>query len=225
MLDTTMDNNFTFVDTKKDSENLSTRLTKAMQRLSVSQSELARRLGTKPQTIQYLCCSGAKRSKFIFEISDALGINPAWLAAGEGRMLPDSKTDNVLTTVPLISWADILDWLSPQQPKKINGKHINVMPGFSKKCYALILDDTSMSPRIEKGAVLVVDPELTPKENDFVVAYGSFCQVPIVRRFVKQKEGYALIPINTELFKEIKLGKKDKILGVLCQTFYQFYGA
>lgn len=220
-----MNNNFTFFDAKKDSENLSTRLTRAMQRLNVNQSELARRLGIKPQTIQYLCCSGAKRSKFIFEIADALGINPTWLIAGEGSMLLDSKTDNALTTVPLISWADILDWLNPQQLKKINRKHINVMPGFSKKCYALILDDTSMSPRIEKGAVLVIDPELTPKENDFVVAVGSFCQLPIIRRFEKRKEECALIPVNTQLFKEIKLSSQDKILGVLCQTFYQFYGA
>lgn len=53
---------------------------------SMNQSELARRIGVKPQTIQYLCRSGPKnkKSKHTVKIARELGVNPDWLEEGIG---------------------------------------------------------------------------------------------------------------------------------------------
>lgn len=54
----------------------------------MSQSELARVVGIKPQSVQYLCTSKSDgtRSRFITEIAITLGVRPEWLLAGEEPM-------------------------------------------------------------------------------------------------------------------------------------------
>lgn len=67
---------------------LSKRLLYALERANMSQSELARVVGIKPQSVQYLCSnnSGGTRSRFITEIAITLGVRPEWLLAGEEPM-------------------------------------------------------------------------------------------------------------------------------------------
>ncbi|RZL09853.1 MAG: XRE family transcriptional regulator [Rubrivivax sp.] len=61
-----------------------------------NQSELARAIGIKPQSIQYLCRrdAGAQGSKHTAALAKALGVSPQWLARNEG--LPDAPPATVL---------------------------------------------------------------------------------------------------------------------------------
>lgn len=56
-----------------------------------NQSELARAVGVKPQSIQYLCRrgAGAQGSKHTAALAQALNVSPRWLARNEG--LPDAE--------------------------------------------------------------------------------------------------------------------------------------
>jgi SOS-response transcriptional repressor LexA len=207
----------------REGENLSTRLSHAIRVLNISQSELARRIGIKPQAIQYLCTSNATRSKFVFDIADALGINVDWLLAGQGKMLEGTiPTEDITTKAPLIEWSQITDWLEggDQTIKPIS--YINTQLDFNKKCYALKIMDCSMAPRFEIGTLLIIDPESTPRENDFVIVATKFSENPIIRQLIKKNESLTLMPSNTTLYKEIPLNQDDKILGVLRQTVYEF---
>ncbi|MCP4476269.1 MAG: hypothetical protein GY821_17265 [Gammaproteobacteria bacterium] len=49
-------------------DNLSKRLTHALEILGISQAELARKIHVRRQSIQYLCSSGINRSKFSYDI-------------------------------------------------------------------------------------------------------------------------------------------------------------
>lgn len=65
---------------------LADRLKFALARKGISQSELARRIGIKPQAIQYLCSGRGHKSGYIAEIARELEIRPHWLATGQGPM-------------------------------------------------------------------------------------------------------------------------------------------
>jgi SOS-response transcriptional repressor LexA len=202
-------------------ENLSTRLTDALHYLGVSQSELARRIGVKPQVIQYLCVNNATKSKFAFNIADALGIHANWLIAGQGQMLDKILTKN-LTKIPLIDWADIDNWITAKNsPLKIV-EYINTEIDTSEKYYALRMPDNSMSPRFEAGTLLIIDPLASAQENDFVIVITRFSPTPILRQLVKKYDKLFLIPNNSALYKELEVTAEDKICGVLRQTFYEF---
>jgi hypothetical protein len=62
-----------------------------------NQSELARAIGIKPQSIQYLCRpdAGAQGSKHTAALAKALGVSSQWLARNEG--LPDGRPATALT--------------------------------------------------------------------------------------------------------------------------------
>lgn len=57
-----------------------------LQERGISQAELARRVGTKQQTISYLVKGNgaAQTSRYSAKIADILGVNPLWLQTGEG---------------------------------------------------------------------------------------------------------------------------------------------
>lgn len=52
----------------------------------MSQAELARRVGAKQQTIQYLCSSAAKKSSLTVQIAAELSVDALWLATGKGEL-------------------------------------------------------------------------------------------------------------------------------------------
>ena len=65
------------------------RLADSRQAKGISQSELARRIGVKPQSVQALESGEARATKFIVEIANELGVRPAWLKDGRGPREPD----------------------------------------------------------------------------------------------------------------------------------------
>lgn len=75
----------------------SDRLTYALEKREITQSELARKIGVKPQAIQYLCQKG-KRSVHTNKICEILHINPAWLTEGIGEMnTPNDYIEGAVT--------------------------------------------------------------------------------------------------------------------------------
>lgn len=213
---------FTSESRTKNKENLSTRLVYAMTTLGVTQSELARRVGIKPQAIQYLCTSDASRSKFAFDIADALEINIEWLITGQGRMKEKDISENI-SKIPIIGLENICTWLQKNDNSIIISDHISTKKNnLSERCYAIKMNDSSMLPRFEIGTILIIDPELVPQENDFVIVDTKFSQTPIVRHLIKKNERFILKPFNIDLYKEIEMDKSHKFLGVLRQTFYDF---
>jgi SOS-response transcriptional repressor LexA len=217
-----------FDHSKMDSDDstLSSRLLLALTRLKINQSELARRLGIKPQMIQYLCTSKANKSKFAYEIATALEINPNWLIAGKGAMRDlEIGTDRIFSQqkILLLSWSNITKWLDQNLRTKLQGQEsISVTAKTGLSSFALKITDTSMIPRFEPGTILIIDPELKAKEGDFVVIQTVHQEQPILRQLLVKNKKNVLMPINTAMYREIELTSEDKILGVLHQTYYEF---
>ena len=207
-------------------ETLSSRLLYALKRQKFSQSELARLIGVKPQIIQYLCTSSANKSKFAYEIATALGVNPNWLIAGKGPVFDLSSMSNTTSNqpkVPLLDWNNIIVWLNQESthPQKAD-KYIFVTNDQSTRNFAIRIADTSMIPRFEIGTVLIIDPELKPNINDFVVAKISHQEQPVIRQLILKGNQHFLSPINSTIYKEIELKTEDNILGIVRQAYFEF---
>jgi ribosome-binding protein aMBF1 (putative translation factor) len=71
---------------KQEVNTLSDRLSHALVTLEISQAELARRINVKRQAVQYICTNALTKSKFAYDIAEALGINVSWLITGAGEM-------------------------------------------------------------------------------------------------------------------------------------------
>lgn len=73
---------------------LAKRVRYAREQLSISQSELARRVGIRPQAIQFIEAGRVRRPRNLVEIAAALHVNPEWLLFGKGNMTTGVKYES-----------------------------------------------------------------------------------------------------------------------------------
>lgn len=84
------------------------RIRKRREQLGLSQSELARQLGLKPQSIQQWEDGRAQpRPKRYAGICEVLNISRAWLLSGSNDQATKFPTAKL---IPLISWAQAGQW-------------------------------------------------------------------------------------------------------------------
>ncbi|TAK78570.1 MAG: XRE family transcriptional regulator, partial [Gammaproteobacteria bacterium] len=136
---------------KSNENSLSERLRYALKILNVTQTELARRINVKPQVIQYLCAGNSQKSKFTFEIAEALNIDFSWLATGKGvtpEKMGAAKHERV---IPLLSFNQVKEWkigggIAVHLSKVMSWIPIN--DDISQNAFAIILNDRS-----KRGAI------------------------------------------------------------------------
>ena len=76
----------------RDVKKLSERLVFALELADMSQSQLARAVGVKQQTINKLVGGATKGSAHLYEIAQALNVNYQWLKTGNGDARPKLST-------------------------------------------------------------------------------------------------------------------------------------
>lgn len=175
--------------------NLAKRLRAALANAGMSQSELARRINIKPQSVQYLCSGKAHGTTHAVAIASALNISPYWLLSGEGHpeheptdmlqnildkqnRLPDGsgQTDNSMINpyrnlVPLISWIQAGAWsevVDNFQPGDAD-EYYPCPEKHSDKTFALTVVGESMSPEFVPNEIIYVDPSVEARSGSCVV--------------------------------------------------------
>lgn len=155
-----------------------------------SQSELARAVGIKPQAIQYLLepKNNATGSKHLPKIAQQLGVDPLWLATGNGSSHPatNSSTESNVEIgpdikgqgrYPLISWIQAGEWTGnceAMQPWQAD--EWPMCPHNLGKCgYVLRVRGSSMTNpngpySFPEGMLLFINPEKEPTPGQFVIA-------------------------------------------------------
>jgi transcriptional regulator with XRE-family HTH domain len=203
-------------------DNLSERLRYALKVSGTSQTDLAQKIKVKPQVIQYLCSGKSEKSKFTFNIAEALNIDVSWLAIGKGtkptflRAVTQKNNNQVpILTLKQIKQAkiernsidknSIIDWVSYTNDVNHN-------------LFALILNDQSMSPRFSSDTLVIFEPlvntNINELDNAFVLAYIDTEDCILFRQLCIENDAKNLVPINQTLFKTISLTKDDVILGI-----------
>lgn len=217
---------------QKEEEKLSTlsaRLVHAINTLGITQAELARRIGIKPQAIHYLCTSNSKKSSFTYEIADALQINSLWLGSGEGSMQlkdnPDAQLINSQKRTPILDWKQIKQ-LAGEEKEAGNilssaKEWLLTSSDIGENGFAFRLHDKSIYPRFDQDTIIIVNPKRSPKNKDFVIVYLKETDDIVFRQYEIDNTTILLKPVNVAMYKVIEKHKDDLILGVMVEARWQ----
>ena len=79
-------------------------------------------------------------------------------------------------------------------------------------CFALRVRGESMLPEFREGDMIVVDPDLSPRSGDFVVAVLDGTGEATFKRYQKKKDGEVLMPLNPD-YMPIVLQPEHRLVG------------
>ena len=154
---------------------LAERLKIARKRAGLSQSELARRVGIKPQAIQAIESGRAKTTGHIIAISRELGCNPDWLGGADSEVETQATRMSangvsVLGVVQAGVWAEEHAYMEPEtqiaipeNPRYsgvrqygllVRGPSMNEIIGDGE--YAHVVDWADLGKAAESGDIVVV---------------------------------------------------------------------
>lgn len=90
---------------------LSERLIYAMSKAGISQAQLASAVNMAQPSIWKLTSGKTNATRKLFEISRVLGVNPQWLASGEGPEIIDNSAHHPDSSIPPESeWKTVKSW-------------------------------------------------------------------------------------------------------------------
>jgi transcriptional regulator with XRE-family HTH domain len=147
---------------------LGDRIRVAREELGITQSELARRVGVRPQTVNQWE-SGAKSPsrESITEIVSATGKSATWLLYGtlevEHNGNPQSQFGR---RVPRLT---IMEAVQHNALSSIRETAFTNYP-CGPRAFAFDLPNDSCSPEFQKGSLWIVDPDKSPSPGDYALA-------------------------------------------------------
>lgn len=205
-------------------DSLSERLIYALKKLGVTQHELAKKINIKQQTIQSVCSGKIKKSKYAFDMANALEINPEWLINGLGDIAIDNRESKKSNLVPHISWRETNNLEKYIQHK--DTKYIP-FPAENRKLFALKMIGNSMyasssGQGFAEGSFIIFDPKLPAKHKSFVVI--SICSDETICRQLSIEGNKKYLKTLNENYPDsiIVLNDNMKIHGVVIANLSLF---
>lgn len=215
---------------------LADRLDLAIKNAQASKSELARACEVKPASVSDWLSGKSKsmRAHTAQKAAAFLNVNPVWLSTGEGSMHMDV---NVLPSklgvkkIPLLSFVQAGELTDIGQIDPDNfSDFLYVDSDIPDDCYGLIISGKSMEPDFREGDKLVIDPCLSPRPGDFVVARGegfdcnNFTFKKYRPRGIDENghEYFELVPLNEDYASIFSNRTPCKIAGVMIQHIREY---
>lgn len=204
--------------------NISPVLNSLLSQYKISEAELARKINVPRATINRLAAGRTPdpRASTLNAIAEFFGISMDQLLGKKPPSIETSQATenvNISTLLPIISFEDISHWQG-----KINEidhtssiEYASIGRELSKSVFALKLQGESMWPQFQENTLLIVDPERSPKNQDFVIVHIAATRDTLFRKLLIEGSYKFLLAIN-QTFPKINLTCADKILGVVIQT-------
>lgn len=188
------------------------RLKQARKNAKMTQVELAKAVNTTQGSISDLESGRNKSTTNLIEIAEALGVNPTWLATGQGEMTINSGTathyDNVQPakakkTAPLINWVK-----AGKFTEVADDTYEEYLPYFGDygddTVYWLRIMGDSMIPDFKQGEFVLINKDRQPVAGNYVVALEHNKDTATFKKYRPKgfdhngKEYWHLIPSNEE---------------------------
>lgn len=210
---------------------LSERLNLALDLTGISQSELARRIGIKQQSISQICSGKTARSRYTSQIAEALDINGKWLATGEGSMGLGGNVDagpRIEGKIPLINWVQAV--AKTKKSERFANEEVEdwvpLTGSTHMDCFALTVRDDSMENpggrlSVPEGARIVVDPHAHPKHKSLVVVRLAHANEATFKQLIIDGEQQYLKPLNPQ-YPAIPIDENCTIIGVVRRAIIDF---
>jgi SOS-response transcriptional repressor LexA len=182
-------------------------------------TELARRIKIPQPTVQRIVTGTSENPQMssLKSIAEYFDITVDQLKGIE----PIPKFDNVYK-LPLISWEDATLW--HKKFTTTSHEHIIADLSVSKHAYALKILDGAMEPIFPCNSILIVDPNVQPKDRSYVIALIQGSKHPIFRQLIINGADKYLKPLSpdTEVYKMLQLKSTDTILGTVVQARWNY---
>ena len=131
--------------------------------------------------------------------------------------LPNGSSEQELTLqkIPILSWEEVLHWQDNTLSTK---KFITTTQAVSVNAYALITKDTTMQPKFPENTTLLVDPDLQPKNRDYVIVNVGNNEQATFKQLLFDGSDKYLKPLNAD-FKVTRIDNQPhRFLGVVTEA-------
>lgn len=219
------------------------RLRWAMDVAGISQSDLARKIGVTPQSVQYLSTpeNNARGSKHTNAIARATGVSAQWLEMGYGPAVIDEKKKEEAPSlkaapqdtrrIPVLNYvqAGEMTESGPVDLSQAYDDYITTDLELSDQSFALeIKGDSMVAPpgsgegSFHEGDRIIVDCSLTPLPGDFVVAKNGEHEATFKKyrprgADERGREVFELVPLNPD-YPTMRSDRQDiRIVGVMVE--------
>ncbi|OGT42426.1 MAG: hypothetical protein A3F13_08255 [Gammaproteobacteria bacterium RIFCSPHIGHO2_12_FULL_40_19] len=155
-------------------------------------------------------------------IAEKLNVNVEWLTYGKGPInmeSPPGMADSRFKRIPLVTWeqAGNYDHFDPKSAE--NWTWTDVESGA--RTFALVVQDDSMLPRYEPGAVVVIDPDYAPTNRSVVLfRWKKTGEVSCAQLLIDGPNRY-LKPHNPD-FDKLRIDENDPQIEI-CGTARQIF--
>lgn len=224
-------NNHVALENSGVMKTLAQRLKYSRERANLSQSELARRVGIKPQAIQFIESGKVYKPRNILEIAQEVGVDAVWLSTGEGDMNAHaniSRGPKIQGHVPLIFWDQAVNWADDFDRGYVSidadQTLIPTTAKISKRAFALKVRGDAMEPEFAPEDVIVVDPDRAPKHGSFIIARIGNNPEAALREMVIEGGRRFLKPLN-QRYQIDELTPQDRICGTVVYKSKAYFEA
>lgn len=99
--------------------------------------------------------------------------------------------------------------------------HIGTTGNLSKNSFGIETDTDSLNPVFYKNTIAIIDPEVTPKDMDYIFCTIGNDKAPIFRQYFSEGSQSFLKPINPN-YGEMIAVKKFNTIGVVIKSIENY---
>jgi transcriptional regulator with XRE-family HTH domain len=194
-------------------------LNKLMLEQNLRVSELARRIKLPQPTLQRIAAGTCENphTSSLQPIADFFSISIDQLKGLE----PIPKLDKVFK-LPVISWTEATYW--NKKFTTTTEEYVLADVPVSSVSFALKVFDSAMEPLFPRGTLLIADPDIFPKDRNYIIALSMGANIPIFRQLIINGPDQFLKPLSpdTEIYRMTRLQNADTILATIVQARCNF---
>ncbi|EHU2405566.1 LexA family protein [Acinetobacter baumannii] len=203
--------------------------------------DLARAVGVKPPSVSDWLSGKSKtmEGENLLKASKFLGVNPNWLATGNGsptnNNIEDDQLSNVifrdlnLHKIPILDfvqagfWHEVVyDGTTPH-----SYTYTDYISSNPEAIFSVIVQGNSMEPDFKEGDMLIVDASIAPKPGSYVIAQNGSHEATFKKYRVLSQDEYGrdifeLIPLNKDFPILSSITHEIRIIGVVVRHMRDF---
>jgi SOS-response transcriptional repressor LexA len=148
------------------------------------------------------------------DIATRMKVNFDWLEFGHGE--PRTSTgDNNLKQFPIITQHEAKDY--KRVLASFSGRRMTFETKASDESFIIEVAGKAMEPRFGPGTIIVIDPNASVKDGDYVLVYVNKISEVLFRQYVVGDNYVHLVP-TAEGFTAISMAKDDKVIGPVVES-------
>lgn len=228
----------------KTMKTLAERLRYAMEVLPLKKIkgvDLARAVGVKPPSVSDWLSGKSKtmEGENLLKASKFLGVNPNWLASGNGSPTNNNIVEDQLSNVifrdlnlhkiPILDYVQAGFWheVAYDGTTPHSYTYTDYLSSNPEAIFSVIVQGNSMEPDFKEGDMLIVDASINPKPGSYVIAQNGSHEATFKKYRVLSHDEYGrdifeLIPLNKDFPILSSITHEIRIIGVVVRHMRDF---